>query len=68
MVVCLVVFLGLVGLVWGIIGGAEAKHIGTTCEVGWGEHFCWKWHRNVIGQVGEFASNVGDVVGVYFEK
>jgi hypothetical protein len=40
-------------LLWGLIGGNEVQSIGKTCDFGLGETFCWKWHTNALGQVGE---------------
>lgn len=43
-------------LVWGLIGSSEAEKIGTTCDLGMGDDgstFCWKWHRNEIGQLSD---------------
>lgn len=43
-------------LVWGWIGSSKAVEIGTTCDLGIGDNghvFCWKWHRNTIGQIGD---------------
>lgn len=42
----------LVLLAWGLIGSAQVSRVGNTCDVGInneGSTFCWKWHRNVVG-------------------
>lgn len=54
----------VVSLVWGFIGGSQASDIGTTCDggVGDGETLCWSWHKNVIGQVQEGLTSVGNVI------
>lgn len=59
----LLVFLIILGIliilaaVWGYIGGQTAKDSGITCD--WGiKDFCWKWHKNVAGQVGEFLGDL----------
>ena len=49
--------------VWGLIGSSEAAKIGTTCDVGAGDDgsvFCWKWHRNVIGDIGDELNQLLD--------
>jgi len=41
-------------LFWGLIGSSEATKIGTTCDLGIkdnGNVLCWKWHRNIIGDI-----------------
>jgi hypothetical protein len=48
-------------IVWGLIGSSQASNIGTTCDWGLGENgdvFCWKWHRNAIGQVSDAVSDL----------
>lgn len=43
-------------LIWGLIGSSEAANIGTNCDIGIdkdGSAFCWKWHQNLIGQIGD---------------
>jgi hypothetical protein len=56
-------------VVWGLIGSSEADKIGTTCDFGVGKNsltgetgstFCWKWHRNELGQLGD---NLQDLLG-----
>lgn len=44
----------LIVLAWGLIGSSEVSEIGNTCDLGIddeGSVFCWKWHRNVVGDV-----------------
>jgi hypothetical protein len=55
-IIIAVVVIVTVLLVWGLIGSSESAKIGTDCDFGIGEDgsvLCWKWHRNVIGQVGD---------------
>ncbi|MCR4327487.1 MAG: hypothetical protein NUV46_02815 [Nanoarchaeota archaeon] len=50
-------------LVWGLIGSSEAAEIGITCDFGVGEDgsvFCWTWHNNVLGELGETIGNILD--------
>lgn len=56
----LLVIIGIIAIlvVWGIIGGIAASDAGVTCDMGLGDAFCWKWHTNALGQVGEFISNL----------
>lgn len=57
--VILIFVLIVVGiLIWGVIGGFAAKDAGVTCDMGVGNAFCWKWHTNALGQVGEFLNNL----------
>jgi hypothetical protein len=49
--------------VWGLIGSSEAAKIGTNCDIGIGEDgsvFCWKWHQNIIGDIGDAINQVMD--------
>jgi len=44
----------LVLLVWGLIGSSQVSKIGNTCDLGinaQGSIFCWKWHRNMVGNI-----------------
>lgn len=62
-IIIAVVVVFTVLLVWGLIGSSESAKIGTDCDLGIGEDgsvLCWKWHRNVIGQVGD---NIKDLFG-----
>lgn len=45
-------------LVWGFVGGMEAEDPGVTCDMGLGDTFCWKWHTNAVGKVGEFFEDI----------
>jgi len=50
-------------LIWGLVGSSKAAEIGITCDLGMGEDgsvFCWKWHQNIIGDVGEALSEMFD--------
>lgn len=50
-------------LVWGLVGSSEAAKVGTTCDLGVdssGSVFCWKWHRNVVGDVQDKFGEVLD--------
>lgn len=62
-IVILLAILGVV-LVWGLIGGAKSDNIGYTCDVGLGDGgtLCWKWHKNVVGQVQESLTAVGNAI------
>jgi hypothetical protein len=49
-----VVVIVAVLLIWGLIGSFQVAEIGNTCDLGInsaGSVFCWKWHRNVVGNV-----------------
>ena len=56
LVVLLVVF-----LVWGFIGGSQAKDIGVTCDAG-GESLCWRWHTNVVGELQDGLTSAGNAI------
>lgn len=61
--VILVVLL-LVLLVWGFIGGSQAKDIGTTCDSGIsdGQTLCWNWHQNPIGDLQDAITTSGNAI------
>jgi hypothetical protein len=43
-------------LAWGVVGSSQAAKIGVDCDIGAGKDgsvFCWTWHKNIIGQVGD---------------
>ncbi|MFA5953427.1 MAG: hypothetical protein WC812_02445 [Candidatus Pacearchaeota archaeon] len=51
----------LVLLVWGLIGSSEAAKIGIDCDIGIGQDgsvFCWKWHQNIIGDIGNTINEI----------
>lgn len=63
----IIVIIILAILVLGLIGSSQSEKIGTTCDFGIGKDdmtgetgstFCWKWHRNVIGQVGDDLNSI----------
>jgi len=54
-------------LVWGFIGGQEAQKIGVTCDMGVGDSLCWQWHKNIVGQAGEFLENTGNSIKDLFD-
>lgn len=48
-------------IVWGLIGSSQVAEVGNTCDFGVnsaGSVFCWKWHQNIIGDVGESINNI----------
>jgi len=50
-------------LVWGLIGSLEVDKIGTTCDLGInneGNVLCWKWHRNVVGDIQDRLNEILD--------
>ena len=54
-----IILLGL--LIWGLIGSSRAAAIGTNCDLGIGKDgsvFCWKWHQNAIGSIGDKINNL----------
>ena len=55
-----IIVLIIVLLVWGYIGGQQAKSVGVTCDIGVSKIFCWKWHTNAVGEVIE---GVEDALG-----
>jgi hypothetical protein len=58
-----VVIILAVLLFWGLIGSSETEKIGTTCDLGInndGNMFCWKWHRNVVGDIQDNFNEILD--------
>lgn len=50
----------LVFLAWGLIGSSQVSEIGNTCDLGvndQGSVFCWKWHRNIVGDIQDNLDN-----------
>lgn len=52
-IVILIVF-----LIWGIVGAIAANDPGVTCDMGFNDILCWKWHKNLLGQAGELVNNI----------
>jgi hypothetical protein len=51
----------LVLFIWGLVGSSQAAEIGITCDFGIGRDgsvFCWKWHQNAIGDVGDALNDI----------
>jgi len=51
----------LVLLAWGLIGSSQAAKIGINCDIGIGKDgsiFCWKWHQNAIGEIGDIINQI----------
>lgn len=46
------VWLIIIIIAWGILGGYASANIGVTCDVPVGP-LCFVWHKNVLGQMGE---------------
>ena len=53
-----IIILVAVLLVWGLIGQSKASNIGITCDFGIKDMLCWKWHKNVVGQIGDALKNL----------
>ena len=66
-ILIIAVILLAVFLVWGFIGGSQASDIGTTCTMG-GDTLCWKWEKNVIGEIQEGLTTLGNVIKDNVEK
>ncbi|MEK6823519.1 MAG: hypothetical protein AABY06_00650 [Nanoarchaeota archaeon] len=60
----------LIFLIWGFIGGSKAKDIGITCDFGIsdGKTFCWKWHKNAIGEIQDGLNDLGKSIGDSIQK
>jgi hypothetical protein len=51
----------LVLLVWGLIGSSKVADAGFSCDFGidnQGSVFCWQWHKNLAGEVGDVLDNL----------
>ena len=66
----ILVSLILIFLIWGFIGGSQAKDIGITCDFGIGEGktLCWKWHKNAIGELQDGLSALGNAIDDSIQK
>ena len=56
-----VIVILLVLIIWGLIGSSKAAEIGINCDIGIGTDgsvFCWKWHQNIIGDVGDTINKI----------
>lgn len=54
-------FILLALIIWGLIGSSKAAEIGITCDFGIGQDgsaFCWTWHKNIIGEVGDTLNSL----------
>jgi len=63
----IIIMIILALLILGLIGSSQAEKIGTTCDLGIGKNsltgetgslLCWKWHRNIIGKIGDKLNNL----------
>jgi hypothetical protein len=48
-------------IIWGLIGSSKTDEIGITCDFGLGKDgdlLCWKWHQNIIGDIGEIINPI----------
>ncbi len=63
--ITILILLVVIFLVWGFIGGSQAKNIGVDCNfgIGNGETFCWNWQKNIIGKAQDALSDLGSAVG-----
>lgn len=66
----ILVLLILIFLIWGFIGGSQAKDVGTDCDfgIGDGETLCWKWSKNIIGEVQEGLTSLGKAIDEGIQK
>ena len=64
--IALIIFLLILFFGWGFLGGQEAQKIGITCDMGLGDSLCWKWHKNIVGQVQEGLEDVGNAIADLF--
>jgi len=64
----ILIFIIVVALAWGFIGGQQAQQVGVTCDMGVGDVLCWRWHTNAIGQVQEGINDVGDAIKDFFDN
>jgi hypothetical protein len=55
--IVLAILIGII-LVWGFVGGLEADKVGISCDIGLGNSLCWKWHKNVVGELQEFLDDL----------
>ena len=48
-----IIVLLIILLIWGLIGGQEATKIGIDCDIGIGDRLCWRWSKNLIGEIAD---------------
>jgi hypothetical protein len=51
----------LILFIWGLVGSSQAAELGINCDIGIGKDgsvFCWKWHQNILGNVGEAINQI----------
>jgi len=65
--IALIIFLLILFFGWGFLGGQEAQKIGITCDMGLGDSLCWKWHKNIVGQIEEGFRDTGSAIEDFFE-
>ncbi len=60
----------LIFLIWGFVGGSQAKDIGITCDFGIsdGKTLCWKWHKNAIGEIQAGLNSLGKSIDESIQK
>jgi len=57
----IVLILGVV--IYGLVGSSKAEEIGITCDFGLGKDgdvFCWNWHQNIIGDIGDALDEIAN--------
>jgi hypothetical protein len=61
LIIKIMVIILLAFLIWGLIGSSKTAKIGTDCDIGIGKNgsvFCWKWHQNIIGEIGDTINQI----------
>ena len=66
----ILVLLILIFLIWGFIGGSKEENIGITCDfgIGDGKTLCWKWHKNLVGELQDGLSALGKAIDESIQK
>jgi len=64
-IITIIIILG----VWGLIGGYQASKVTNTCDIGLADDFlCWKWHKNIFGDIADIGEEISEEVTKIFSK
>ena len=56
-IIILSIILGVL-LIYGLIGAGQANKIGVDCDIGVSDILCFKWHKNIIGELFNIGTGI----------